>query len=257
MNLRKEASFHNNDNYKGFQMTFTILFMMFVAGLMIWAIQRARKAAHARKERADFIRKYCFPAGLKYKLDQAFPDLTDEQVKLIIEGLRAWFLLIAGHPGRHFGMPSKAVDTAWHEFILLTKNYADFCDRAFGKFLHHAPHVGDAKAEADGLAWTWGSRSSMLGAGALAGGLGASLGVMAILSSKDLFDIDQKLGIAGGNAYSDADFEKFDKRHSQLASSSGDGGSSGATGGDSASCGDSGSCGDGGAGCGGGGGCGS
>ena len=46
------------------------------------------------------------------------------------------------------------------------------------------------------------------------------------MSSKDLFCIDQKLGVAGGSPYSDADFEKLDKRHSQLASSSsGDGGS--------------------------------
>ena len=115
-------------------MTFIIFFMIFVAGMMVWAVQRARKAARLRQERADFIRQYRFPAGLKYKLDQAFPELSDDHVKLILEGLRAWLLLVAGCPGRHFGMPSKAVDTAWHEFILLTQSYADFCDRAFGKF---------------------------------------------------------------------------------------------------------------------------
>lgn len=231
-------------------MTFTILFIMFVAGMMVWVVQRTRKAARLRQERADFIRQYRFPAGLKYKLDQTFPDLSEEQVQRILDGLRAWFLLIAGDPRRHFGMPSKAVDTAWHEFILLTKSYADFCDGGFGKFLHHVPRAGDANAEQDGLAWTWGNRGSVLGAGVLAGGLG----VAAIMSAKDLFGIDQQLGIAGGNAYSDADIEKLDKRHSQLASSSGDAG--GSTGGDASGCGDGGSCGDGGGGggCGGGGG---
>lgn len=36
-------------------------------------------------------------------------------------------------------MPSQAVDVAWHEFILFTKDYQKFCKRAFGRFLHHTP----------------------------------------------------------------------------------------------------------------------
>jgi hypothetical protein len=236
-------------------MTVPIYFLMFVAAALLWAVMRARKKARVREERVRFIRGYRFPPGLKYKLDQAYPDLSDEQIKHILDGLRTWFVLHAETPGRHFGMPSKAVDTAWHEFILLTKTYAVFCDHAFGKFLHHTPHVGDAKAEQDGLAWTWGSRASLLGAGVAMGGLGAA----ALLAPAALFSMDKDLGIAGGNAYSPTDFEQLDKRHSQLAaaSSSGDGGGSDGSTGGSTSCGDSGSCGDGGGGGGCGGGCGS
>ena len=36
-------------------------------------------------------------------------------------------------------MPSKLVDVAWHEMILRTREYAGFCRRAFGEFLHHTP----------------------------------------------------------------------------------------------------------------------
>ena len=36
-------------------------------------------------------------------------------------------------------MPSKAVDEAWHEMILMTREYTYFCDRAFGRYLHHNP----------------------------------------------------------------------------------------------------------------------
>ena len=36
-------------------------------------------------------------------------------------------------------MPSQAVDVLWHEFILYTKAYDDFCRKAFGRFLHHTP----------------------------------------------------------------------------------------------------------------------
>jgi hypothetical protein len=36
-------------------------------------------------------------------------------------------------------MPSKLVDEAWHEFILDSVAYVDFCDQAFGDYLHHTP----------------------------------------------------------------------------------------------------------------------
>jgi hypothetical protein len=36
-------------------------------------------------------------------------------------------------------MPSRAVDIAWHEFILMTREYQSFCDEAFGYYLHHSP----------------------------------------------------------------------------------------------------------------------
>lgn len=33
------------------------------------------------------------------------------------------------------------MDEMWHAFILITKDYADFCYRYFGEFLHHVPNV--------------------------------------------------------------------------------------------------------------------
>ncbi|CAH0442450.1 glycine-rich domain-containing protein [Ralstonia pseudosolanacearum] len=36
-------------------------------------------------------------------------------------------------------MPSRVADDLWHAFILYTREYRDFCRRAFGKFLHHLP----------------------------------------------------------------------------------------------------------------------
>lgn len=35
--------------------------------------------------------------------------------------------------------PSKDVDEVWHNFILYTIEYAEFCQRYFGKFIHHVP----------------------------------------------------------------------------------------------------------------------
>lgn len=36
-------------------------------------------------------------------------------------------------------MPSQIVDDAWHNFILFTRDYQDFCQKAFGQLLHHTP----------------------------------------------------------------------------------------------------------------------
>jgi hypothetical protein len=35
--------------------------------------------------------------------------------------------------------PSDAVDVGWHTFVLYTREYAQFCDRIAGRFIHHVP----------------------------------------------------------------------------------------------------------------------
>jgi hypothetical protein len=63
---------------------------------------------------------------------------------LIETGLRQW-LRCAGaalRDGVVIGMPSHAVDEAWHGFILCTARYAAFCEAAYGRFLHHHPEGG-------------------------------------------------------------------------------------------------------------------
>lgn len=41
-------------------------------------------------------------------------------------------------------VPSKLVDEAWHVFILHTQQYAEFCTKHFGRFIHHVPDAPDA-----------------------------------------------------------------------------------------------------------------
>jgi hypothetical protein len=40
-------------------------------------------------------------------------------------------------------MLSKDVDEFWHTHILQTMKYADDCQKVFGTFLHHNPHIGE------------------------------------------------------------------------------------------------------------------
>lgn len=37
----------------------------------------------------------------------------------------------------------REIDEMWHEFILFTKDYSDFCMKYFGEYLHHMPNIFD------------------------------------------------------------------------------------------------------------------
>nr|WP_234816474.1 hypothetical protein [Mycolicibacterium agri] len=64
--------------------------------------------------------------------------------ELIEQGLRQWLRCCAAalRDNQIIGMPSHAVDEAWHGFILCTARYSAFCERAYGQFLHHHPEGG-------------------------------------------------------------------------------------------------------------------
>jgi hypothetical protein len=46
-------------------------------------------------------------------------------------------LALAVHP------EIEKIDWMWHTFLLFTRDYADFCERHFGFFIHHVPDDGE------------------------------------------------------------------------------------------------------------------
>jgi hypothetical protein len=38
-------------------------------------------------------------------------------------------------------IPTKLVDETWHNFILHTRLYAEYCNNTYGQFIHHNPHL--------------------------------------------------------------------------------------------------------------------
>lgn len=48
---------------------------------------------------------------------------------------------IVEHPGLTIH-PPRVIDVSWHEFILHTAAYTEFCDRFAGHYLHHTPDDG-------------------------------------------------------------------------------------------------------------------
>jgi hypothetical protein len=189
------------------------------------------------KRRRAFIEGYEFPMALRNKLREELD--ADRPVSVALEGLREWYLacLDAG-PDATLGMPSRAVDIAWHEMILMTRTYHHFCERAFGYYLHHSPEAVMDQPMRDGLART-----------------------LAVLESQSvmvagvplLFAIDGELGIEDGQSWAEEDIASLRDHHRYVDHGGGHSYGGGVHGGCSSGDGGGGGGGCGGGGCGGGG----
>lgn len=91
------------------------------------------------KSRRQFIDTYAFPPGITARVQKRYPHLSEADLTEVMAALRQYFHLALQARKRPLSMPSQAVDMAWHEFILFTRNYEHFCRRALGRYLHHTP----------------------------------------------------------------------------------------------------------------------
>ncbi|HWH83291.1 MAG TPA: hypothetical protein VNU71_13760 [Burkholderiaceae bacterium] len=170
-----------------------------VAALVLTAVLLGVGIAQARWRRRSalqVIRGRPLPSFLRAKLKAAHPQLDDAALRDVERGLRQFFAASAQVPGRYVAMPSKVVDTLWHEFILHTRAYEAFCRRAFGRLLHHTPAEALPRVSARGgtqyegllRAWDGACREE---------GLDPRRPARLPL----LFALDGALGIAGGYTY--------------------------------------------------------
>jgi hypothetical protein len=143
---------------------------------------RGMKKLMTRKRRRAFIERYEFPAALRAKLREKLDN--EHQVAVALEGLREWYLACLHAGGETLGMPSRAVDIAWHEMILMTRTYHAFCDRAFGRYLHHSPEALMKESMDDSLART-------------------------LAAAPLLFAVDGELGLADGYTWEGRDLERL------------------------------------------------
>jgi hypothetical protein len=101
---------------------------------------RSTFRATRRTEIESLIRHYSFPYGLRRKVAARLCLDKPDAIEDVLLGLKDYLALCLEARGMVLGMPSKAVDAAWHEFILYTRDYTYFCERAFGNYLHHIPN---------------------------------------------------------------------------------------------------------------------
>lgn len=108
--------------------------------------------------REAYIRTFAFPKGVFAKVIETYPHLSQKDMALVSHGLRQFFLAYLKSGRQYVSMPSQVADALWHEFILYTRNYQDFTQKAFGGFLHHTPAavLSSAKGQSNvGLRRCW------------------------------------------------------------------------------------------------------
>jgi len=74
--------------------------------------------------------------------------MSEHEAKELFDDLKRFLFLCATH--REKLGPTDRIDEAWHNFILFTKDYRNFCNRLLGKFIEHVPITQAARSSKDG-----------------------------------------------------------------------------------------------------------
>lgn len=135
-----------------------LLTVLCVVVVMAWQQRRI-------SQRLAFIEAYIWPPELwqRVEVEGRSLALSAKQRRWVERGLRDFFQIQArSHRRQVMAMPSHAVDALWHAFILDTHAYAEFCQRAFGRMLHHRPHAAMPQKDTAMLR-TWQSSCQLQG----------------------------------------------------------------------------------------------
>lgn len=130
---------------------------VFVAAVVVGVVLNGALKAWQESARRQFVREARLPPFLLDKLRDLYPQLQPRDTELVVRGLRQFFMAHLRSNRAFVGMPSKVADAAWHEFILHTQAYQQWCRYAFGGMLHHTPAevLGRSAKRNDGLRRTW------------------------------------------------------------------------------------------------------
>lgn len=120
-------------------MNTTTIILIGGVGVAVFALARRRYQLALQERRESAILDFDFYKLIGWRFSQKRQTLSAEQRQQVFRALRQYFLICLDARGRFVSMPSQVVDDAWHEFILFTRNYEQFCRLAFGRMLHHTP----------------------------------------------------------------------------------------------------------------------
>ncbi len=102
------------------------------------------------------IDNYVFAQYLRPKVQTSLRlELSDEAWQLICRGFRQYLKAWVKGEYRAVAMVSQSVDALWHEMILNTREYKNFCDTCLGKFLHHTSRDAEDKGRLDNTIEIW------------------------------------------------------------------------------------------------------
>jgi hypothetical protein len=163
-----------------------------IAGIFVGFALMLVAGIWASRERSRLVREAPLPNFLKHKLVAAYPQLSLRDAELVERGLRQFFIACQRSNKRFVAMPSQVVDSMWHEFILHTSAYREWCHLVIGRFVDHVPAevLGRKASTNDGLrrTWFWACREE-------------SINPKKPSRLPLLFALDSKFAIAGGFVY--------------------------------------------------------
>ncbi len=106
-------------------------------------MSRSERAGIATPERQspatyEAVLRFEAPYLVEKLVKNRVVDTADEGEALFAEA-KKYLILSYVDSDVSWNMYSTRVDEAWHQFVLFTSQYADFCHRYFGEYLHHNP----------------------------------------------------------------------------------------------------------------------
>ncbi|UVI29956.1 hypothetical protein [Paenibacillus spongiae] len=107
----------------------------------------ARQAA----QRLDYALTADFEARVKDRMLRKEPRMSENDWQWRWFELKRYFLMCGVL--RNVPMYSAKVDDVWHEMLMFTWEYEQFCKSFSGTFIHHAPHAPGAKPDSAERAW--------------------------------------------------------------------------------------------------------
>jgi len=101
---------------------------------IVWFLQKEKKDRQLR-----FLEHYKFSSALLKRVQKEHDYLSDEDILKVARATKDYFIICHMAKGKMVAMSSEIVDVLWHEFILFTREYEQFCKQGLGRFLHHVP----------------------------------------------------------------------------------------------------------------------
>jgi hypothetical protein len=72
---------------------------------------------------------------------------TADEARALFDEVKKFLVLQCDAGACYIPVFSRRVDEVWHQFVLYSIEYRQFCLRFFGGYLHHAPALGAANSE--------------------------------------------------------------------------------------------------------------
>lgn len=64
---------------------------------------------------------------------------SPEEAQALFREVKRYLVLTTADPTVAWAMYSLRIDHIWHQFILFTRQYIDYCSQNFGRYIQHAP----------------------------------------------------------------------------------------------------------------------